>query len=116
MLSRVVVADTGRIVAEHMRHAVSVRERMRGLRAHQRLAQGEALLLTPCKQVHTFGMRFPIDVVFCDPDWRVVLVARGMLPVRVGRLVGRARHAVELAAGAAADVRVGDHLRIEPRS
>jgi uncharacterized membrane protein (UPF0127 family) len=116
MLSRVVVADTERIVAEQMRHAMSVRERMRGLRAHESLALGEALLLTPCKQIHTFGMSFPIDVVFCDRDWRVVLVTRGMPPGRVGRFVRRARHAVELAAGAAADVRVGDHVRIEPRS
>jgi uncharacterized membrane protein (UPF0127 family) len=116
MLSRVVVADTGRIVAEHMRHSVSARERMRGLRAHRSLVRGEALLLTPCKQVHTFGMRFPIDVVFCDRGWHVIRVTRGMRPGRVGQLVCRARYTIELAEGAAADVQIGDRLLIEPRS
>jgi len=116
MLSRMVVADTGLVVADHVRHTASVRERMRGLRAHENLARGEALLLTPCKQVHTFGMRFPIDVVFCDREWRVIRVTRAMLPGRVGRLVPRARHMIELAEGAAAGVRVGDQLLVENRS
>ena len=55
-------------------------------------------MLRPCRQVHTIGMRFPIDVAFCAPDGRVLRVAT-MRPGRVSRLVWRARFVVEAAAG-----------------
>ena len=87
---------------------------MRGLLGHRELAAGDGLLLSPCKQVHTFGMRYPIDVVFCDRGWRVVGVVRAMRPGRVGRVVWRARHTVELPVDGAAEVLPGDRLRVEP--
>lgn len=101
-------------MAESLRSATSTRTRMRGLLGRAELAVGEGLLLSPCKQVHTFGMRFPIDVVFCDRAWRVSHVVREMRPGRVSRVAWKARHAIELRAGAAAEVMTGDRLLIEP--
>jgi 16S rRNA (cytidine1402-2'-O)-methyltransferase len=57
-----------------------------------------ALVLSPCCQVHTFGMRFAIDVAFCSREGRVLHV-RTMLPGRVSRPMGRARFVVETRAG-----------------
>ena len=57
-----------------------------------------ALVLRPCRQVHTIGMRFPIDVAFCARDGRVLYLAT-MGPGRVSRIVWRARFVVEAAAG-----------------
>ena len=57
-----------------------------------------ALVLRPCRQVHTIGMRFTIDVAFCARDGRVLRVRR-MRPGRVSRPVWRARFVVEAAAG-----------------
>jgi uncharacterized membrane protein (UPF0127 family) len=42
--------------------------RRRGLLGRESLGATEGLLLTPCKAVHTVGMRFPIDVIFIDRD------------------------------------------------
>lgn len=42
-----------------------------------------ALLIPRCRSVHTFGMRFPIDVAFLDRDGRVLRLARGVPPNRV---------------------------------
>ncbi|CAG4898191.1 DUF192 domain-containing protein [Paraburkholderia gardini] len=47
-------------------------ERMRGLLGRDGLARDEALLLCPCRSVHTFGMRFAIDVLFLDRHGRLV--------------------------------------------
>jgi uncharacterized membrane protein (UPF0127 family) len=58
-----------------------------------------ALVLRPCRQVHTLGMRFPIDVAFCDRHG-VVLRTRTVPPWRVTRLVWRSGFVVEAAAGA----------------
>jgi uncharacterized membrane protein (UPF0127 family) len=71
-------------------------ERRRGLL--RRHGIDGALVLRPCRQVHTVGMRFPIDVAFCARDGRVLRVVT-LRPGRVSRIVWRARFVVEAAAG-----------------
>ncbi len=87
--------------------------RMRGLMATAPLPRDEGLLLRPCRQVHTFGMSYPIDAVFCDGGGVVVAVVT-LGPRSVSRLVRRARMCIELAAGRAAecDIDVGTTLDI----
>jgi uncharacterized protein len=70
--------------------------RRRGLLGRDRI--DGALVLRPCRQVHTIGMRFSIDVAFCARDGRVLRVV-SMRPGRVSRIVWRARFVVEAAAG-----------------
>jgi len=80
----------------------SWRERTRGLIGARTLGPHHAMLLERCRSVHTFGMRFPIDVVFLDRDLHVVDVRR----VDPGRLTLprlRARHVLECAT----DTRLG---------
>jgi uncharacterized membrane protein (UPF0127 family) len=43
----------------------------------------EALRIPRCRSVHTFGMRFPLDVIFLDGEGRPVRVERGVRPWRV---------------------------------
>jgi uncharacterized membrane protein (UPF0127 family) len=58
-----------------------------------------ALLLKPARSVHTVGMRFPIDVAYCDGDLRV-LETVCMSPFRVGAPRLRARCVIEAQRGA----------------
>ncbi len=60
-----------------------------------------ALLITPCNGVHTFRMRFAIDVAYLDRRLNVVAV-KTMRPGRMGRISLRARHVLEAEAGAMA--------------
>lgn len=103
-------ARTGGVLAERIVWARSWRSRLRGLLAST-LAPGEALILEPGKQVHTFFMSYPIDVVFCDARDRVVSVT-SMRPWRVSRWVGNSAYIVELPFGTAAEVVVGDRLEL----
>jgi len=86
-------------------------ERRRGLLGRDQV--DGALVLRPCRQVHTFRMRMPIDVVWCADDGRVLRVAT-MAPGRVSRPVLRARFVIEAAAGATDRwrLRVGDPLEV----
>lgn len=68
------------------------------------------------RQVHTFGMGYPIDVCFCDRDWRVLHVVRSMRPRRMTRWVLRARVAIEMRAGELSGVRPGAQLSVVERS
>jgi uncharacterized membrane protein (UPF0127 family) len=91
--------------------AASYRSRTRGLLGRDRVAG--ALLLTPANGVHTFRMRFPIDVAYLDRELRVLAV-RTMPPGRLGLPRPRARHVLEAHAGAMAGwgVRPGAVLAI----
>lgn len=71
------------------------------------------MILSPGRQVHTFGMSGPIDVVFCTRDWEVLHVVRAMAPRRVTRLLWSATHVIELPPGGAALVEPGDRLAVE---
>ena len=86
-------------------------ERVRGLLGRPPLGAGEALVLEPCASVHTFGMRYALDLAFLDRDGRICKVAYGVAP---GRLAGSfaARATVELAAGMleASGLKLGDAI------
>jgi uncharacterized protein len=73
-----------------------------------------AVVLRPCRSVHTFGMRFPLDVAFCDDDMTVVRCVR-MPRHRLGMPVWRSRSVIEAEAGAFArwNLRPGDRLEIK---
>jgi uncharacterized membrane protein (UPF0127 family) len=73
--------------------------RTRGLLGRQPLQRGEGLLLSPCKAVHTVGLRYAIDVAFLDASGTVVAVYRGLEPNRRTRWHALAQSALELPAG-----------------
>jgi uncharacterized membrane protein (UPF0127 family) len=79
-----------------MEVATTRRARQRGLLGRDGI-EG-VLVLRPCRQVHTIGMRFAIEVAFCARDG-LVLRTVTMPPGRVSRIVWRARFVVEAAAG-----------------
>lgn len=91
------VASSGHVVAERVYWARTPLERARGL-IGRTLEQGECLIIDRARQVHTFGMRRPIDVVFCDRTWAVCHVVSSMAPRRLTRWVWSARYALELPA------------------
>jgi uncharacterized membrane protein (UPF0127 family) len=91
--------------------------RTRGLLGRRSLGKGEGLWIVPCEAVHTFGMRFAIDLVYIDRR-NVVRKVRNSVPP--GRLSGclRAHSVLELAAGTlkSTPVRPGDTLHFSPVS
>lgn len=86
-------------------------ERARGLLGRDGV-EG-ALVLRPCRWVHTLGMRFAIDVAYLDADGTVVKTLH-MRRHRLGVPVWRARSVVEAAEGSFArwDLRVGDTVEV----
>jgi hypothetical protein len=80
-----------------LRIAASYRARSRGLLGQDGI--DGALLITPCGSVHSFRMRFTIDVAYLDRKFNVVAV-HTMKPGRLGMPRPRARHVIESEAGA----------------
>jgi uncharacterized membrane protein (UPF0127 family) len=63
--------------------ATTASARLLGLAFVRELPPGHALLIPQCRSVHTFGMRFPLDVVFLDDRGAVLRVERGVRRRRV---------------------------------
>ncbi|MFZ5974776.1 MAG: DUF192 domain-containing protein [Bacillota bacterium] len=88
--------------------------RFKGLMGRRELLEGEGLLIIPCNQVHTFRMRFPLDVLYLTRDMRIARIVT-LEPGRVGPRVKEAASVLEVAAGSAAQWKIaeGDYLTME---
>ena len=108
-MPRIVRGDEVLAAAEvaETRHA-----RRRGLLGRE--AVDGVLVLRPCRQVHTFGMRFPLEVAFCDGSGRVVRISR-LARGRISPIVLRARWAIEAQSGTFDrwQLRPGDVLEVK---
>jgi uncharacterized membrane protein (UPF0127 family) len=107
-------AADGRVLLDQLRFARSMATRMKGLLGRRSLDEGEGLAFRE-KSIHMLFMRMSLDVVFLDADLRVVKVVEGLRPWRLSG-ARAARFVVETASGQIArhDLRVGDHLSVEP--
>lgn len=104
----------GRMLADRADIADTSAVRRRGLLKHAGLAPGEGLWIVPCEGVHTFAMKFPIDVVFLNRQRQVVKVRPHMGKSRIA-LSLRAHSVLELPAGTidATGTQPGDQLELE---
>lgn len=110
-LSPLVGADAGRFVLENTRTGAIVAgnllvaferaARNKGLLGRESLAEGTAMIIAPCASVHTFFMRFAIDIAFVAKDGRVVKTRTAIAPWRLAGAF-RSFAVVELPAGALA--------------
>ncbi|MFY9115304.1 MAG: DUF192 domain-containing protein [Dethiobacteria bacterium] len=89
-------------------------QRLRGLMFTKELPAGKVLMITPCRSVHTFFMRYPIDILFLDRNLRVVEACPVLKPNRLSPIVKEAHHVLELPAGTIdrLKIRPGDQLKI----
>ena len=105
--------DDGTIVCERCTVAENPLTRLRGLLGRDGLEPGEGLLLRPASAVHTYFMRFPIDVVFLDRAFVVLSITDAVDPWRATSRRG-AKAVLELPAGETSrhGLAVGDQLTL----
>lgn len=87
------------ILTQEATYACSFGARLKGLLFRTKLSENEALILSPCTSVHTFFMKFPIDVVFINAKGEIVYLYSNLKPYRLTWLHGSAKLAIELPSG-----------------
>ena len=104
------------VLADAAELAETSEKRRTGLLKHDRLDPGQGLWIVPCESVHSFFMKFAIDLVYLDRNRKVRKVRHRMVPWRVSACLS-AHSILELPAGAAAasGTQAGDQLEIEER-
>jgi uncharacterized protein len=95
--------------------ADSPRQRSVGLLGTDRLDPECGLLIFPTQAVHTFGMKYPLDLVFVDKHRIVVGVRKALGPYRISRIYWRAECVLELPVSTIENSKteIGDHLSWE---
>lgn len=87
--------------------------RLRGLMYRKSLEVNTGMLIRPCRQIHTFGMKFLIDAVFLNRDGTVVCVRNSIPPRRISPFIPESYQVLELPAGSADLIRAGSRIRFE---
>jgi uncharacterized membrane protein (UPF0127 family) len=106
---------TGQVLARTLLPALDSATRKTGLLKHTSLADGEAMVIAPSNAVHTWFMKFDLDLVFVRRDGRVVKTRAAVKPWRMSAAL-RAFAVIEMRAGTLADrdTQPGDILEVVP--
>jgi uncharacterized membrane protein (UPF0127 family) len=102
--------EAGMLVARRLIRPRGFLRHHLGLLLHPPLEPGEALWLDPCGSVHTWGMRYAIDLLFLDPTGHVLKRALDVKPWRVVGAPRGCRSVIELRAGDGARAELGARL------
>ena len=115
-MSRILINETrGETIVRDLMPAESFTARMRGLLGRTSLPGDAGLLIRPCRSIHMWFMRFPIDAAFLDAEMNVLKVARNLAPWQLAWAPRQTRCVLETAAGVLARTQIGDRLKEEDR-
>lgn len=93
--------------------ADKVLDRMVGLMFSKSLGESDGLLIKRCNSIHTFFMRYPIDLLFLSDEKKIVKIIRNLRPWRMTRLYFRSNQVLELMGGTLDDsIDIDDQLEV----
>ena len=103
------------ILADKIFLADKFLSRLMGLLSFKSLEKNQAMILRPANSIHTFFMRFPIDLLFVDKNNRIVKTVSCMRPFRATSICLKSQFVIELPAGTidAKNTSIGDCLQIQ---
>lgn len=87
------------VLAEDVFIANTLFKRIKGLLGKKIFLPNQAIILDPCNSVHTFFMRFPIDVLFVDKNYKVIKIISQLNPNKVSPIYWHVSKVIELPSG-----------------
>lgn len=105
---------SNQVIADNVKIADSFWPRFKGLMGIKSISEDFALHLIPCTSIHTFFMKFPIDVLYLDQKNNIVGMEENLQPGKIGKKFSHAHSVIELHAGKVAQtgMTVGQTLTI----
>ncbi len=111
-MSRILIND-GTVLIAQVLLAESTLDRMRGLLGRSSLDTDAGMLIRPCRSIHMWFMRFPIDAAFLDREMRVLKVARNLKPWQLAFAPRGTYCVLETAEGVLTSIKTGSCLILE---
>jgi uncharacterized membrane protein (UPF0127 family) len=111
---KVQVSHQNKILSKNILLAETFLSRLIGLMFKEKLVDADGLLIDPCRSIHTFFMKYSLDIVFLSEENKVIKIIRHMKPWRLSWIYFRAIKTLELPAGQLpSDVKEGDFLEVK---
>ncbi|WP_158737979.1 DUF192 domain-containing protein [Alteribacillus sp. YIM 98480] len=103
---------TNQMVAEEVKGAYAFVKRLKGLMFTKQIPENFALHIAPCPSIHTFFMKYPIDVLYLNNRHEIVGMEEEVAPGKFGKRFRGTRSVVELPSGKikTSNVKVGQIL------
>lgn len=109
---KLITKENERELLSEVEVADSLWKRFRGLMFRRELPKEKGLLLRPSNSIHTFFMRFPIDVIFINKNNQVIKITEDMKPNRITKIVLHSAYIIESNANVLSRrLKVGDQLK-----
>jgi len=110
---KIIVKETGKVIALDVFVAKTIKERMLGLMFSKVIPNGDALWIKPCNSIHTFFMKYAIDVLFLDRNFKVVKKYERLTPWRITPIHFKSASVIEMKGGSLKGlVEIGEHLEV----
>lgn len=101
------------IICKNLKEAKKTIDRMIGLMFKEPMKDHDGLLIKPCNSIHTFFMKYSLDVVFLSKKLEVVAIYKNIKPWRMTRIIFKASQCLEMKNGTLTDdLRIGDKLEL----
>ncbi|MDD2400921.1 MAG: DUF192 domain-containing protein [Clostridia bacterium] len=107
-----IITKNNTIIGENIVLADTFWLRLAGLIPKKNLQQGEGLLIRPCRQIHTWFMSFPIDVIFLNKGNQIVHLIPEMKPRKLSPFIKQGLQVLELPSASITvhELKIGDKL------
>jgi hypothetical protein len=107
--------SNGAELVNHLLTADTFVKRLKGLMFSENLPAGHGLLIRPCQSIHTFFMKYSIDVLYISKDLEIVSMDEMLMPAKVGKLQKKAHSVLELPAGTIrnTETKIGNYVTIK---
>ncbi len=102
------------LLAEKAKEANTFVSRLIGLMGRKFLNEKEGLIILKTSSIHTFFMRFSIDVIFFDKERKVIKIISNLRPYRISPWIWKAYGVIELPTGKIFETKTqqGDNIEI----
>ncbi|QCJ41715.1 DUF192 domain-containing protein [Bacillus sp. S3] len=112
---KVVNLTNGAELAIYVSTADTFFKRLKGLMFSKSLPAGHGLLIQPCQSIHTFFMKYSIDVLYLSKDLEIVGMDETVQPAKVGKIRKKAYSVLELPAGTIqkTETKIGNYITIK---
>ncbi|WP_249870302.1 DUF192 domain-containing protein [Oceanobacillus saliphilus] len=96
---KLVNIDTDEAIAERVKGAYTFWSRFKGLMLTESMPENEALHISPCTAIHTFFMKYSIDIIYLNKEKEIVGIEEYLEPGRIGKKFMNVKSVIELPAG-----------------
>jgi uncharacterized protein len=100
------------VLSDNIKYADTFFLKLKGLLGRQSIAKNECLIIPKAMQIHTFFMKFPIDIIFLDKNKKVIFLYHNFPSYKLTKIFFRAKYVLELHAGIIQekDVQINDEI------